>query len=424
VLGGSSSINAMAHLRADRSSYDSWAAAGATGWGFDDLLPYFMRTENTQARDPHFRGTTGPLTIERIADPHPAAVAFYQACKERGYPVSDDLNGAQSEGVCWYDRNIVAGKRQSAADAYLRPVLDRPNLTLHTGATVTNLVVTRARCTAVTYRRMPSDQVTVHAEREIILCAGAISTPHLLQLSGIGPAKHLRQRGIRVIADVPGVGANLSDHPLSVLIYSASAPLPPGSHNHFDVLAAIRTDPTSTTPDAHLLFCDVPLPPPGKSAPEAGYSIEFSMLRPHSRGSVRVASPDPTAAPLIDPAFLTDERDVDFMLAAARAARELGNADALEPWRDAEVIPGPQASSGERLRAYLRQSTGTYFHPVGTCRIGTGTDAVTDTELRVHGVEGLRVADASVMPSLPAANTNATVLAIAEKASDLIRATA
>jgi choline dehydrogenase len=234
----------------------------------------------------------------------------------------------------------------------------------------------------------------------------------------------MRQRGIDVVADLPGVGANLADHPLSVLVYSASQPLPAGANNHFDALAAVRTDPSSTAPDTHILFCDVPLPPPGRTAPSQGYSIEFTMLRPHSRGTVRLASSDPTAAPLIDPGFLTDERDVAFMLRAARAARDVGKADALEPWRDTEAIPGPQMSTDEQLHAYLRQSTGTYFHPVGTCRMGTDTNAVTDTELRVHGVKGLRVVDASVMPSLPAANTNATVLAIAEKAADLIRASA
>jgi GMC oxidoreductase len=193
-------------------------------------------------------------------------------------------------------------------------------------------------------------------------------------------------------------------------------------NNHFDALAAVRTDPDAASPDTHILFCDVALPPPGQSAPTHGYTIEFSMLDPHSRGTVRLASPDPTAAPLIDPGFFTDQRDVAFMMNAARAARHVGDADALAPWRDAEIIPGPQLSTDEQLRAYLRRSIGTYFHPVGTCRIGTDTDAVTDTELRVHAVEGLRVADASVMPSLPAANPNATVLAIAEKAADLLRA--
>jgi choline dehydrogenase len=424
VLGGSSAINAMAHLRADRSSYDSWLDAGATGWGFDDLLPYFMRAESAPGRDPRFRGSGGPLNIERLPDVSPAAEAFFEACQERGYPVSADLNGAESEGVCWYDRNIVDGARQSAADAYLRPVMSRPNLTVHTGVLVTGLTVTNGRCHAVTYTDGMPEQRVVHAEREVILCAGAIGSPQLLQLSGIGPAQLLRQHGIDVVTDLPGVGANLADHPLGMLVYSAAQPVPPVASNHIDALAAVRIDARSTAPDTHLLFVDIPLPPPGRSVPEHGYSIVFSMLRPHSRGSVRLASSDPTAAPLIDPAFLTDERDVAFMVQAARVAREVSAADALAPWRDAEVIPGPGTSSDEELLAYLRHGVGTYFHPVGTCRMGTDGDAVTDTELRVHGVEGLRVADASVMPSLPAANPNASVLAIAEKAADLIRAAA
>lgn len=423
ALGGSSATNAMAHLRADRASYDRWIAEGAPGWGFDDLLPYFRRSESADGRDPRFRGIGGPMTIERAPQVHPAAEAFFQACKERGYPVSDDLNGAQSEGVCWYDRNIVAGVRQSAADAYLRPALGRPNLTVQTGAMVTGLTLTVGCCTGVTYRLSTTGRHTVRAEREVIVCAGAIGSPQLLQVSGIGPAPHLRRHGIDVIVDLPGVGANLSDHPLAALVYAAAQPVPVGASNHVDALAALRLGPGATMPDTHLLLVDIPLPPPGASAPDRGYSIEFGVLRPHSRGSVRLASAEPTAPPLIDPGFFTDERDIALMLRAARAAREVGAADALKPWRAAEVIPGPRVSSDDELVAYLRRAAGTYFHPVGTCRIGSGTDAVVDTELRVRGVEGLRVADAAVMPSPPAANPNATVLAIAEKAAALIRQT-
>jgi choline dehydrogenase len=421
VLGGSSGINAMTHLRADRSSYDDWAADGATGWGFDDLLPYFRRSEHAPGRDPQLRGTDGPLTVQPTSRPHPAAEAFFEACRERGYPVSADLNGAQPEGVCWFDQNIVDGKRQSAADAYLRPTLGRPNMNVVTNAMVIGLTFAGTTCTGVRYRQGLSGELTVDAEREVILCAGAVGSPHLLLLAGIGPADQLRQHGIGVVADLPGVGANLSDHPLDVVVYSASQPVTLGPHNITDVLAACRVDPSATAPDAHMLFLAVPFVPPGRTAPENGYAIAFSMLRPHSRGSVQLASSDPTAAPLIDPAFLTDHRDVDFMVRAARAARELGEAHAFHAWRDEEVVPGPRVTSDEELAAYLRQSISMYFHAVGTCRIGTGPTAVTDTDLRVHGLSGLRIADASVMPSLPSANTNATVLAIAEKAAELIR---
>jgi choline dehydrogenase len=421
VLGGSSGINAMTHLRADRSSYDRWAAGGASGWGFDDLLAYFRRAENAMGRDPHLRGTDGPLIVEPNVNPHPAAEAFFAACRERGYPVSHDLNGFHTEGVCWFDQNIVDGRRQSAADGYLRPALDRPNLTVLTDATVTGLSFTGTSCTGARYRHGPSGEFTVEAEREVILCAGAIGSPHLLQLSGIGPADQLRDHGIDVVAQLQGVGANLSDHPLAVVTYSASRSMALGEHNIVDVVAACRVDPASTVPDAHMLFLAVPFVPPSRAAPENGYAIAYGMLRPHSRGSVRLATSDPTAPPLIDPAFLTDQRDVDFMVRATRAARELGEAHALQAWRAEEVVPGPGVTSDEDLAAYLRQGISTYFHAAGTCRMGTGPDAVTDNELRVHGVDGLRVADASVMPSLPSANTNATVLAIAERAAELIR---
>jgi choline dehydrogenase len=420
VLGGSSGINAMTHLRADRSSYDSWAAGGVIGWGFDDLLPYFQRSENAPGRDAPLRGTDGPLPVHHATNPHPAAEAFFAACQERGYPVSTDLNGAQSEGVGWFDQNIVNGKRESAADAYLRPILGRPNLTLLTDALVTGLTFTGTNCTGVMYRKGLSD-ITVDSEREVILCAGAVGSPQLLLLSGIGPAAQLRRHGIAVVADLPGVGANLSDHPLDVIVYSASQPVTLGQHNIVDALAACRVDACSTSPDAHMLFLAVPFVPPGRTAPEHGYTIAYSMLRPHSRGSVRLASADPAAAPLIDPAFLTDQRDVEFMVRAARAARELGQAHALQGWRNDEVVPGPRVTSDQDLATYLRQSISTYFHAVGTCRMGADPDAVTDNDLRVHGIDGLRIADASVMPSLPSANTNATVLAIAEKAADLIR---
>jgi choline dehydrogenase len=422
VLGGSSGINAMTHVRADRSSYDGWAADGAPGWGFEDLLPYFRRSENVSGRHPQLRGTAGPLTVQRATNPHPAAEAFFEACRERGYPVSDDLNGAQPEGVCWFDQNIVGGKRQSAADAYLRPVLERSNLTVVTDAMVTGLTMTGTACTGVRYRRGGSGgELTVAAEREVVLCAGAIGTPHLLLLSGIGPADQLRRHGIDVVADLAGVGANLSDHPLDVIVYSASRPVELGPHNIVDVLAACRIDTCAAAPDAHMLFLAVPFVPPGHTAPHHGYSIAFSMLRPYSRGSLQLASADPAAAPLIDPGFLTDQRDVDFMVRAARAARELGEAQALQAWRNEEVVPGAHVTSDQELAAYLRKSISVYFHAAGTCRMGDGPDTVTDTDLRVRGIDGLRIADASVMPSLPSANTNATVLAIAEKAADLIR---
>jgi choline dehydrogenase len=421
VLGGSSSINAMAFLRAHPSSYDGWASGGAHGWHYEALLPYFQRSETAAGRDPRWRGTDGPMAPTPMANMHPAAEAFLEACEELGYPISHDLNGSEPEGASRYELSTVDGFRQSAADAYLRPVLGRPNLTVNTNSRVTQVMFTGSRCTGVAYLHNDDHPQTVGAEHEVILCAGAIGTPQLLQLSGIGPAGHLRTFGIRVVADLDGVGANLSDHPLGVVIYSAAQPMVAGLNNHVDVLAALRADPASAFPDSHILFCDIPMFPPGtEGRAESGYTIDFSMLRPHSRGSVRLATTEPTAAPLIDPAFLTDERDVVGMLDAMRLGRRLGETRAMGEWRNEEILPGPDVSTEAELRAYLRRSVGTYWHPAGTCAMGSTPTAVVDLDLKVNGVDGLRVVDASVMPSVPGANLNATVLAIAERAAEMI----
>jgi choline dehydrogenase len=418
VLGGSSSINAMAFLRGHRSAIDAWEAAGAKAWGYDDLLPYYQRSEHTEGLDLHYRGTGGPMRPKPAATIHPTALAFIEAVQERGYPASADLNGADQEGVARYDLTVADGARQSAADAYLRPVLDRPNLTVVTDALARKLVLSGSRCTGVLYTF--GGQLRTAEAGEVVLCAGAIGSPHLLMLSGIGPAGALRAHGIAANADLPGVGENLSEHPLAPVVYSAAQPMPDAVNNRGGVLAALRTDPALPAPNVHVVFMDFPYIPPGMHGPHNGYTIAFALLNPDSRGSVRLASADPAAAPLIDPGLLADQRDVDAMVAGLRLTREIGGAQALAPWRQEEALPGAAVTTAVRQRDFLRRSTGGYWHPVGTCRMGTGPAAVTDPQLRVHGISGLRVADASVMPSIPAANTNATVLAIAERAADLI----
>jgi choline dehydrogenase len=262
--------------------------------------------------------------------------------------------------------------------------------------------------------------LTAEAAYEVILTAGSIGSPQLLLLSGIGPAAELRALDIDIQADLPGVGKNFQDHCLSGVVYSASRPVPDGVNNHADLLAVLRTSPELDVPDVQLLFMDLPFHPPTMTGPQNGYTIGFSYLRPYSRGSVVLASADPTTAPLIDPAYLTDERDMTGMVTALEMARGVGGSRALAEWRDSEVLPGPAAQDADELRAFLRRGVGTYFHPAGTCRLGSDPQAVVDTELRVHGISGLRVADASVMPTLVAANPNATVLAIAERAAAMI----
>jgi choline dehydrogenase len=416
VLGGSSAINAMFHLRGDRSAIDSWAAAGATGWSYDDLLPYFRRSERTHGLDPRYRGGDGPMRPERVPPDIPAARAALRALQGLGYPVSTDLNGAEAEGAAWNEVTIADGVRQSAADAYLRPVLDRRNLTVVTGALVHRLVTTRGRCTGVEYTHAGIVQ-RAEVNAEVVLCAGAIGSPHLLMLSGIGPAEGLHTHDVKPLVDLPGVGANLADHPLGLVVYASPGPLPGTASGTADVVAAVRTDAALMAPNLHIFFGGIPLAPPSMQG-HSGFTIGFALLSPRSRGAVRLASADPDTAPRIDPGLLSDDRDVTDMLAGLRLARAVGTSRALAPWREHEVFPGAAVETGDELRR--SGSVGTYFHPVGTCKLGTGPDAVVDLQLRVHGVDGLRVVDASVMPSLPAANTNATVLAIAERAAAII----
>ena len=350
---------------------------------------------------------------------HPVAVACSKAFEQLGYPIALDLNGADQEGVAFPELNVVNGVRQSAADGYLRPVLDRANLTVLTDARARSLVFSGNRCTGVEYL-LDGARRTAEAVAEVILCSGAIGSPHLLQLSGIGPANALRAHGVEVTVDLPGVGENLADHPLSSVIYTPAKPMPAGVNNHGDVFAALRTDPKLIAPDIQVIFLDIPFIRPTMPAPQDGFTLAFCLLRPRSRGSVLLASSDPDAPPLIDPGFLTDERDMTAMLAALRLTREIGGAPALDDWRREEVQPGPAVDTEARERNYLRRSTASYFHAVGTCRLGTDQGSVTDLDLRVHGIDGLRVADASVMPSIPAANPNATVLAIAERAAAIL----
>jgi choline dehydrogenase len=419
VLGGSSSINAMAFVRGDHSPYDAWSTAGATGWSYQDLLPYFKRSESTQGRDPAFRGVDGPLRVTPVTNRHPVSQGLFDAVVENGFPNTDDLSGANPEGAGWYDTNIVDGARQSAADAYLRPHLDRPNLTVVTSALVRGLVMEGTRCTGVTYD-VAGQRQEAYADSEVVLSAGTIGSTQLLLLSGIGPAAHLRELGIEVVVDLPGVGENLHDHLQVPLVYTASQPVPAGQNNHGEMLALLRSSDAAPYPDVMLYPIDVPYALGGHELPENGYTIMATLARPYSRGTIRLASADPTQPPLLDPNYLADERDMETLLAATRIARRVGESSAFAPWREAEVIPGPDTDDDEGWRAHIRRTACSEFHPVGTCRIGTDELAVVDPALRVRGVQGLRVADASVMPVAPSTNINAGVVALAERAADLI----
>jgi choline dehydrogenase len=318
--------------------------------------------------------------------------------------------------VAWPDLAISGGRRVSAADAYLRPAMSRQNLTVLTDCLVTRLDIRDGRCAGVRYARDGQD-AQAWAGREVIACAGAIGTPHLLLLSGVGPAGQLRALGIEPVADLPGVGENLHDHALAMLSYATPGELPASRYNHGEMYAALRSDTAGEAPDLHLFPILLPLAPPGYEPPRAGYVLASGVMTPDSRGCLRLASADPGQAPLIDPGFLREQRDTDRIEQGLRLAREATAATGLG---HTELWPGPDVRSGAGLRAYIRHTVGSYYHPAGTCRMGTDAGAVTDPRLRVHRIAGLRVADASVLPAIPNAHLNATVLAIAERAAELI----
>jgi choline dehydrogenase len=420
-LGGSSSVNAMAHVRGHRAVYDAWAAGGAPGWGSADLLPFFQRSEQAEGRDAGLRGTAGPVRVAPAAgaDRHPVACAFARALIAAGCPATDDLSGAVQEGVAWAELAIRDGERISAADAYLRPVLSRPNLTVRAGCLVTGLLVRGRRCIGVRYLH-GGEPAVAHAASEVVVCAGAVGSPRLLMLSGIGPAGQLRSHGIAVVADLPGVGENLQDHPLALVSYQTPGPLPGSRLNHGEVYAALRSGLAGGWPDLHLFPILLPLAPPGTPPPAAGYVLAAGVMAPGSRGTVRLASADPAHAPLIDPAFLADPADALRLEEGLALIRQAAAHTALRAAGQAEAHPGPEVTTSADVRRYIRRTVTSYYHPAGTCQVGTGPEAVTDLQLRVRGVSGLGVADASVMPVIPNAHPAATVYAIAERAAELI----
>jgi choline dehydrogenase len=422
-LGGSSSINAMNFVRGHRSSHDAW---GVPGWGFDDLLPYFRRSEHAPQRDPQLRGTEGPLIVGPATNPHPIAQAGLVAAEQAGFKLAVDVSGGLEEGFGWCDLNIVNGQRQSAADAYLSPALERENLEVITEALVRRVLIKGDRCTGVEYS--VDDEVVV-AEcgegGEVVLSAGTVGSAQLLLQSGIGPAGHLREFGVEVLVDLPGVGENLHDHPMCGVVYAAAQPVPPAENNHGEVQGLIRTGVPDGIdgPDVQIMFVDVPLRQdalPGPSMGE-GYAVISALMAPLSRGSVRLASATPGVSPRIDPRYYIEDRDLKAMAAGLGTARAIGREDALTPWRGEEMWPGKGVADTD-LSACVPDNLRTYSHYAGTCRMGTDEMAVVDPQLRIRDLTGLRVADASIMPSPISANTNATVCAIAERAANLLAA--
>lgn len=420
TLGGSSSINAMVHLRGHRADFDAWAEVAGESWSYDAVLPYFMRSETVPDGDRKVRGDSGPLRPAQAATRNPTSTAFVEAAAQAGHPTTDDFNGTEQEGAGWHDLAISDGRRHSVATAYIAPVeKHRPNLTVSTESRAEALEIVDGRCIGVRFRH-DGELQTARAGREVIVSAGAVDSPRLLLLSGIGPSDELTALGIPVVHDLPGVGRNLHDHPLCGVVYEATRAVPPAETNHAEVSMLWRSRDDLDGPDMQLMFIHVPFHPPTLVAP--ANSITFGVTTvPDSRGSVRLASADPTDKPLIDPAYLSESTDVDRLVDAIGVAREIASQDAFAEWGLREVLPGAEVADDKSLRDFVARGTGTYYHPVGTCAMGTGPDSVVGPDLKVHGIDGLRVVDASVIPRVVCVNTNAATVMVAEKAADLIR---
>ena len=446
VVGGSGSINGMVYMRGHPLDYDDWVALGASGWDYASVLPYFVRSENNQDLPASvYHGHGGRMNVRRPARPNRLNSAFIDSVHGLGYPLSADFTGANTEGVGLRQGVIRGGRRESTARAYLRPALKTGNLSLRTGALALRVQVAQGRATGVSYEQA-GQQHEVSAGREVILCAGAIQSPQLLLLSGIGPGAELRAFGIEPVHELPGVGRNLHDHLACPVLMSTSDPtsygisaraLPRGmlnvfeylllrtgplSSNVFESVAFLRTAPGLDRPDVQFVFQPAARPRPAFPLPVGhGYAISPVGLYPRSRGRLSLASADPRAAPLIDPALLSVAADIEPLVRAISLARRVLASPPFARYRGTEIAPGPAVQSDAEIADFIRGASYTVHHQVGTCRMGTGPEAVVDAELRLHGLQGLRVVDASVIPSTIGGNTNAVVVMIAERAADLIR---
>jgi choline dehydrogenase len=448
VLGGSSSINAMIYVRGSRQDYDSWRDDyGCNGWGYTDLLPYFLRAESNSRGASAYHGASGPLSVQDLKFRSGLTGDFVAAARALGLPANDDFNGPQQDGIGYYQVTQKAGRRWSAADAYLHPAMARPNLTVHTDALVTGVEIEAGRATGVRYLRRGVEE-TASAEAEIIVSAGAIGSPQLLMLSGVGPADHLHEFNIAVMAENPGVGANLSDHPMVPAMWSAPKTRSlwekagprnlarwqlthtgPVTSNIAEAGGFTRTDAELTAPDIQWHVLPAPFIEGGLVDPASrALSVLITLVSVGSRGRIRLRSADPRFKPSIDPAYLSDIDDLDPLVKAVRMAREIAATKPLSKALTSELAPGQDVRGDAELREWVRRNLTTIYHPVGTCAMGGDSRvaasklaSVVDTELRVRGVERLRVVDASVMPTVPRGNTNAPTIAIAERAADLIQ---
>ncbi|WBU54567.1 GMC family oxidoreductase [Paracoccus sp. SCSIO 75233] len=445
VLGGGSSVNAQIYTRGNALDYDEWRQMGCEGWSYEDVLPYFRKSEDNDSYNNEYHGQGGPLGVSKPAAPLPICEAYFKAAGQIGIPFNEDMTGAEQAGVGYYQLTQKHARRSSTSVAFLDPARSRPNLTVMSGAQVLGIAVEQGRATAV---RVDDGNGArrIEAGAEVILSSGAIGSPRLLMLSGIGPADHLREVGVDVVFDQPEIGANLQDHIDLFTIWECTGPHTYDRYAkpHWSVLAGLQYILTRKGPVASSLFetggfwyleegarsPDVQFHlglgsgiEAGVAAmPDGGVTLNSAYLRPRSRGTVRLASNDPKAAPLIDPNYWADPHDREMSIRGLKLIQEIMSQEALKPFVKREVLPGPEVRTEQEYFEHACANAKTDHHPAGTCRMGADDGAVVDTRLRFNGIEGLRIVDASIMPRLVSSNTNAPTIMIAEKAADMIRA--
>ncbi|MBV8121370.1 MAG: choline dehydrogenase [Alphaproteobacteria bacterium] len=444
VLGGSSSINGMVYIRGQAEDFDHWRQLGNTGWSFEDVLPYFKRSEHQVRGADGFHGLGGPLCVSDVAK-HPICEAFISATTELGFPRNDDFNGASQDGAGYHQTTTRNGRRCSTAVGYLRPAMHRPNLRVITEALTEKILFDGRRVVGATFRR-DGRLCTANAAREVILCGGAVNSPQLLMLSGIGPQQHLAEFGIPVVHHLPGVGQSLQDHysapiklksrlPVTVndVMLNNARKLKAGLQYymfHRGPLAMIsspaalfaRTRPELASPDIKISISPFSAERPQDGLhPFSGFTSIAYQLRPESRGEIKLKSPDPFDAPAVHPNYLSAETDQQTIVAGLKLIRRILANPHMQPFVESEFQPGPAVESDGQLLDYARRRGGTVYHPTSTCKMGSDPLAVVDADLRVHGIDGLRVADASIMPTVVSGNTNAATIMIGEKLADIVR---
>ncbi len=440
TLGGSSAINAMIYMRGHPADYDGWEKLGNEGWGWDDVLPYFKRSENNERGADQYHGVGGPLNVADLRHVHPVVRAIVESGKALGMPERHDFNaGGDIEGIGVNQVTQRGGRRWSAASAYLKPALPRPNLTVVTRALAERIVFEGRRAAGVQFIENGLTRQTVRARREVILAGGAVNSPQLLLLSGVGPGEHLRSTGIEVVADLPGVGRNLQDHLAAAVMYRMTRPISMLNATSQRALvdfiargrgmltsnvaegnAFLKTDPSLPAPDLQLVFAAALYNPEQDAPTEHGFAIGAILLQPRSAGWIELRSPHPTYPPGIHASYLSDPEGEDLrrLVEGVKLCRKIAQGRPLDTYRGDELLPGPEHEAD--LGDYVREHAATLYHPVGTCKMGSDPLAVVDDQLRVHGFERLRVADASIMPAVPRGNTNAPVIMVGEKASDMV----